>query len=60
MESLFSTNIKTYDKNVVYQVYFDQEKYIFSPDEKDNMQPLPPELKMQAINALENYLLAQH
>lgn len=76
MESLFSTNINIHDKKVVYRVYFDREKYIFSPEIKDeqlpsfsfkreqdewhDMESLTPQLKTQAINALENYLLAQH
>ena len=76
MESLFSTNINVNNKHAVYQVFFNQEKYIFLPEVKDVELPsfsfkrehdewhdqelLPPQLKKQAINALENYLLAQH
>ena len=76
MESLFRTNIRVNDKNVIYQVFFDKEKYIFLPAANDKEQPsfsfkrehdewhdqesVSPQLKNQAINALENYLLAQH
>jgi hypothetical protein len=76
MEHLFSTNISVNDKNTVYQVYFDEEKYVFLPEAKVNELPsfsfkreqdewhdqqlLSPQLKKQAIDALENYLLAQH
>jgi hypothetical protein len=76
MESLFSTNISINDKNAVYHVFFGQEKYIFQPEAKDNGLPvfsfkrehdewhdqelLSPQLKKQAIDALEKYLLAQH
>ena len=76
MENLFSTNISVNDKNAVYQVFFDNEKYVFLPETKDGELPsfsfkrehdewhdqelISPQLKKQAINALENYLLAQH
>ena len=35
MESLFSTNMSVNNKNAVYQVFFNQEKYIFLPEVKD-------------------------
>jgi hypothetical protein len=76
VESLFSTNISINNKTVVYQVYFNEEKYIFLPGEKENGFPsfsfkrehdewhnqedITAQLKLQATNALETYLLAQH
>ena len=76
MESLFRTNIRVNDKNVIYQVFFDKEKYIFLPEANDKEQPsfsfkrehdewhetelIAPDLKKQAIQVLERYLLAQH
>ena len=76
MESLFSTNISINDKSAVYKVVFNHEKYVFIPDAKDNELPsfsfkrehdewldqdlITPDLKKQAVDALENYLLAQH
>ena len=76
MENLFSINIAVNDKNVSYHVFFDHEKYIFEPEAKDRQFPsfsfkrehdewhdqdsLSPQVKQQAITALEKYLLAQH
>ena len=76
MEDLFSTNISVNDKNGVYRVVFDQDKYVFLPEAEDNELPsfsfkrendewhdqelIAPELKKQAVDALENYLLQQH
>lgn len=76
MEHLFSTNIRINNQEIAYQVYFSQEQYVFTPDtvgkevssfsfkrendEWHDMQALPHSLKKQAIDALENYLLAQH
>lgn len=76
MENLFSTNIAVNDKNVSYHVFFDHERYIFEPQTKEGQFPsfsfkrehdewheqesVSPQLKQQAINALEKYLLAQH
>ena len=56
-----------------YQVFFDQEKYMFRPDANDksllgfsfkrehdewhDQEPLAPQLKKQAIDALENTCL---
>ena len=76
MEFLFTTNLSVDEKDVVYEVHFDKEKYSFVPGENDsNLTPfsfkrehdewheqetLSAPLKKQAINALENYLLAQH
>ena len=76
MDALFSTNISVNDKNGVYQVYFDQDKYVFLPEANDNelrsfsfrrendewhdLELIDPGLKKQAIDALERYLLKQH
>ncbi len=76
MDALFSTNISVNDKNAVYQVYFDQDKYVFLPEANDNelrsfsfrrendkwydLELIDPGLKKQAVDALERYLLAQH
>lgn len=74
MDALFSTNINVNDTNAVYQVYFAQEKYVFTPENKElpsfsfkreydewhDQELLSPQLKKQAIDALDNYLLSQH
>jgi hypothetical protein len=76
MEDLFSTNLDVNKKNVVYKVFFNDEKYTFQPeakqrefpefslrrehDEWHELQLLPPDLKRQAIDVLEKYLLKQH
>ena len=76
MENLFSTNISVNDKNAVYNVVFEDEKYVFLPEAKDKELPsfsfrrendewhdqelVSPDLKKQAVDALENYLLSQH
>jgi hypothetical protein len=76
MENLFSTNLSVNNKNVSYHVFFNEEKYSFEPEGKDEHFPsfsfkrehdewheqetVTPQLKQQAINALEKYLLAQH
>ena len=75
MEALFSTNISHNNQNVVYQVYSDEGRYVFLPevsnDEfkgfsfiRDNgvwkdQELLAPELKKQAVAALEKYLINQ-
>ena len=72
MESLFNTSISGVD----YHVIFDQEKYIFSSKERRNdfqefslvrehdewhsPDPLPEDIKQQATDALDQYLLKQH
>ena len=72
MEYLFSTHIR----NIPYRVVFDKERYTFLPDadqggasafslvrEHDewvDRDPLPEEIKQQAVEALDNYLLKQH
>jgi hypothetical protein len=76
MEFLFTTNLNTDEKDIVYEVSFDQEKYIFLPEQNDgNLEPfsfkrehdewhdqdiVSPQLRKQALNALDNYLMAQH
>ena len=76
MEFLFTVNLSVHEKDMVYEVYFDHEKYIFLPEKNDlHLEPfffkrehdewhdqdiISPQLKKQALNALDNYLLAQH
>ncbi len=76
MENLFSTNIAVNKENINYRVLFDNEKYVFlseahnkayasfsfrrEHDEWHDQELLPPEIKKQAVDALENYLLKQH
>lgn len=76
MEDLFSTNIAVDNENVNYRVIFDNEKYVFlseadnksfpsfsfkrEHDEWLDQELLPAEVKDQAVDALERYLLKQH
>lgn len=76
MEDLFSTNIAVNNQNIIYRVVFDNEKYVFlseasqsaypsfsfrrEHDEWHDQELLPPEIKKQAVEALEKYLLKQH
>jgi hypothetical protein len=76
MEHLFSTNLAVNGENVVYHVVFDHEKYIFTPEVENRSLPsfsfirehdewhdgsqLSPDIKKQALEALEKYLLKQH
>ena len=76
MEDLFSTNIAVNNQNVVYRVIFDKDQYNFVSEAKNPSFPafsfrrnhdewqdqdlLPPEIKKQAVDALERYLLKQH
>jgi len=76
MEDLFSTNIAVNNENINYRVVFDNEKYVFLSEadnkafpsfsfrrENDQWQDgelLPPEIKKQAVETLEKYLLKQH
>jgi hypothetical protein len=76
MENLFSTNIAVNNENVVYNVVFDNEQYNFISEAENKSFPafsfrrehdqwldqdmLPPEIKKQAVEALEKYLLKQH
>ena len=76
MEDLFSTQIAVNNENVSYRVIFDNEKYVFLSEADNKSFPsfsfrrehdkwldqelLPPDLKSQAVDALERYLLKQH
>jgi hypothetical protein len=76
MEDLFSTNIAVNNENINYRVVFDNEKYVFlsnadnkvfssfsfkrEHDEWLDQEILPPDIKTQAVDALERYLLKQH
>lgn len=76
MEDLFSTNIAVNNENVNYRVVFDNENYVFlseadnkalasfsfrrEHDEWLDQEPLPADIKKQAVDALEKYLLRQH
>lgn len=76
MEYLFTTTINFNSNSANYLVYFSEEQYIFQPEAKDKNLPffsfkrehdewheqnvISPLLKKQAIDALENYLMAQH
>ena len=76
MEDLFSTNIAVNNQNVNYRVIFDNEKYVFlseadnkafpsfsfrrNHDQWQDQELLPPDIRKQAIDALERYLLKQH
>ena len=76
MENLFSTNIAINNQNIVYNVVFDKGKYFFlsegnqpefpsfsfrrEHDEWIDQELLAPEIKRQAVDALEKYLLKQH
>jgi hypothetical protein len=76
MEDLFSTNIAVNNETVSYHVIFDHEKYVFLSNADNKTYRsfsfkrehdqwvyedfLPSEIKSQAVDALENYLLRQH
>jgi hypothetical protein len=76
MEDLFSTNLAINNENVNYRVIFDNEQYVFlsdadnksfsrfsfrrDHDEWKDQDMLPPEIRKQAVDALERYLLKQH
>lgn len=76
MEDLFSTNIAVNNQNIMYRVIFEDDRYTFVSDADNNAFPafsfkregdewhdqelLPSEIKKQAIEALEKYLLRQH
>ncbi len=76
MEALFSTNLAVNQQNVVYQVYEDQGKYVFLPEDNkshsfsfikdgDNWNELElnlvtPDIKQQAVDALNRYLFTSN
>jgi hypothetical protein len=76
MEHLFSTNIELDKQEVKYNVVFDHEKYVFTPEANNKAfrsfslrrehdewrydEFIPAGIIEQAVDALENYLLRQH
>jgi hypothetical protein len=76
MEDLFSTNLAVNNQNINYRVIFEDDRYTFlsEADNKEfsafsfkrendawlDQELLPPDIKNQAIDALERYLLKQH
>lgn len=76
MEDLFTTNIAVNNQNIMYRVIFDDDRYTFVSEAENNEFPafsfkrlndewvdqdlLPAEIKKQAVDALEKYLLRQH
>lgn len=76
MEDIFSTSLAINDQNVNYRVIFEDDKYTFITEEDINdlrtfsfkrekdawvhQDMLPQEIKKQAEDALEKYLLSQH
>ena len=76
MEDLFSTNLAVNNQNINYRVIFEDDRYTFlseadnkefptfsfkrENDEWHDQELLPPEIKKQAVDALERYLLQQH
>ena len=75
MEHLFSTDLNIDGRDIRYNVMFENEQYVFRPDndqehpsfslkrEADSwqgMETLDPSLRQIAITSLEAYLLAQH
>jgi hypothetical protein len=76
MEDLFSTNIAVNNQNINYRVIFEDDRYTFLSDADNKAFPafsfkrendewhdqelLPPDIKNQAVDALERYLLSQH
>jgi hypothetical protein len=74
MEDLFTTQLQVNGSKVQFRVVFDHEQYIFLPEmneagkfsvrrEHDEWQvenQIPQELRSQAVEALERYLLKQH
>lgn len=76
MEALFTTRIRVNNQEVSYHVIFDNEQYQFQPEQSDSEAPrfsfvrehdewhsqqgLKEEVKTQAVEALEKYLMKQH
>ena len=76
MEDLFTTHIIIENEDVNFRVMFDQEKYVFlsegnsktfssfaikrEHDEWHDEQALDPQVREQAVAALEKYLMQQH
>ena len=75
MTHLFSTNIAVNQQNINYRVIFEDERYTFLSEADNNefsmfsfkrehdewidQNLLPPDIKQQATDALESYLLRQ-
>jgi hypothetical protein len=76
MEALFTTVIRINNRDVSYHVFFDNEQYQFQPEQSGSDTPgfsfvrehdewhcqqgLTEEIKTQAMEALEKYLMKQH
>ena len=76
MEDLFSTNIAINNQNINYRVIFADEQYNFITESEGaqaktfsfrrindawvDQDMLSPDIKKQAVDALERYLLQQH
>ena len=76
MEHLFSTTLSLNSQTIPYEVSFDEEQYIFlsgarekeyasfalrrEHDEWHEQGSLPPDIKNQAVEVLEKYLMKQH
>jgi hypothetical protein len=76
MEDLFLTKIAVNNETVNYRVIFDNEKYVFISEANNksfssfyfrrehdqwlDQELLPLDIKKQAVDALEKYLLKQH
>ncbi|HVG14495.1 MAG TPA: hypothetical protein VM935_06025 [Chitinophagaceae bacterium] len=75
MEKLFTANLLVKGEQVAFEATFSNEQYHFKPvddqqdkafaikreaDEWHEVDPIPEDVKRQAIDALDNYLLAQH
>lgn len=76
MEHLFSTSLSIASRPVRFDVNFDHEQYIFQSNDNENYSgsfslkrdhdewheegKLSPEIKSQAVEVLEKYLLKQH
>lgn len=75
MTDLFSTNIAVNNQNINYRVIFEDDRYTFVSEADNNEFPtfsfkreheewldqnlLPQEIKKQATQALDNYLMRQ-
>jgi hypothetical protein len=76
MEHIFSADLVIDDRNVAYNVDFEDEKYTFRPQQDNPRLPsfelslqnnewieqeaIEPGIKKQAVASLEKYLLSQH
>lgn len=76
MEHLFTTSLSINSQSIPYEVSFDKEQYIFlsgarekefasfsmrrEHDEWHEQEDLPEEVRNQAVDVLEKYLLKQH